>query len=79
MTHNPELLQEIIKVIDTDIRPALNADGGDISVLSMEGNVVSVRLQGACAHCPRATMTLQHGVEATLKKLVSEDIQVLAV
>lgn len=79
MTHDPELLQAILKVIDNDIRPALNADGGDISVVSLDGNVLSVRLQGVCAHCPRATITLQSAVQATLRKMVSENIEIKAV
>ena len=79
MTHDSELLQAILKVIDNDIRPALNADGGDISVVSLDGNVLSVKLQGACAHCPRATITLQNAVQATLRKMVSENIEIRAV
>ena len=79
MTHDPELLQTILKVIDNDIRPALNADGGDISVVSLDGNVLSVKLQGACACCPRANITLQSAVQATLRKMVSENIEIKAV
>lgn len=79
MTHDSELLQAILKVIDNDIRPALNADGGDISVVSLDGNVLSVKLQGACTHCPRATITLQKAVQATLRKMVSESIEIRAV
>ena len=79
MTHDPELLQAILKVIDNDIRPALNADGGDISVVSLDGNILSVKLQGACAHCLRATITLQNAVQATLRKMVSENIEIKAV
>ncbi len=77
--HNPELLKEILKVIDVQIRPALNADGGDIVVMGLEGNELSVKLHGACPCCPHASITLKNGVEQTLKKLVSPDIVVKAV
>jgi len=77
--HNPELLKEILKVIDMQIRPALNADGGDILVVGLEGNELSVKLHGACSCCPHASATLKMGVEQTLKKLVSPDIVVKAV
>jgi Fe-S cluster biogenesis protein NfuA len=79
MAHNPELLQNIMQVIDFDIRPALNMDGGDITVVSLEGNVLSVKLQGACSCCPRASDTLKHGVEKTLREKVSEDIIIRAI
>lgn len=79
MEYNPELLQKIISVIDTSIRPSLNMDGGDISVISLEGNILNVRLQGACSGCPRAAETLQYGIERTLRSMVSEEIEVRAV
>ncbi len=79
MSHDPELLQKITEVVDRDIRPALNADGGDISIVSLDDNVLSVRLQGACSHCPRASITLQSAVQATLRKMVSENIEIKAV
>jgi Fe-S cluster biogenesis protein NfuA len=61
------------------IRPALQADGGDIELVAVEGNVVKVRLRGACGSCPMAAMTLKQGVEAHLKKLVPEVSRVEAV
>jgi Fe-S cluster biogenesis protein NfuA len=50
------------------IRPALQADGGDVELVDVEGGVVKVRLTGACGGCPMATVTLKHGIEATLKE-----------
>lgn len=79
MSHDAELLQRITEVVNASIRPALNADGGDISIVSLDGNVLSVKLQGACSHCPRASITLQSAVQATLRKMVSENIEVRAV
>lgn len=50
------------------IRPALQADGGDVELVDVEGNVVKVRLTGACGGCPMATITLKNGIEALLKE-----------
>lgn len=55
------------------IRPALQADGGDVELVDVaEDGVVRVRLQGACGGCPMATITLQMGIERTLKQQVPE-------
>jgi len=54
-----------------DVRPSLQADGGDIELVSVAGDgTVTVRLTGACGSCPMAVMTLKQGVEAYLKKAV---------
>ena len=50
------------------IRPALQADGGDVELVDVEGGVVKVRLTGACGGCPMATITLKNGIEAHLKR-----------
>ena len=50
------------------IRPALQADGGDVELVDVEGGVVKVRLTGACGGCPMATITLKNGIEALLKE-----------
>ena len=54
------------------IRPALQADGGDIELVGIEGGVVKVRLRGACGSCPSALMTLKYGVEERLKEEIPE-------
>ena len=61
------------------IRPALQADGGDIELVAVENGVVKVRLQGACGSCPMAAITLKRGVETRLKELVPEVKSVEAV
>ena len=55
-----------------DIRPALRADGGDVSLIRVEGNDVYVRLVGACSTCPSATMTLLYGVTRVLQDNLPE-------
>ena len=59
------------KVIEL-IRPRLQADGGDIELVDVKDNIAKVRLQGACAGCPMAQMTLKNFVEAMIKKQVPE-------
>jgi Fe-S cluster biogenesis protein NfuA len=54
------------------IRPALQADGGDIELVDVVDGVVKVRLRGACGGCPMSQMTLKMGVERVLKERVPE-------
>ncbi|NUY80630.1 NifU family protein [Flavobacterium sp. MAH-1] len=63
-----ELTQTIEKALE-EIRPFLNSDGGDITLVSIEDDKhVTVRLQGACTNCSVNQMTLKAGVETTIKK-----------
>ncbi len=61
------LYQSVQNIIDTDIKPFIEADGGHIKLKSVEDGIVFVQLSGACAGCPGATMTLKSGVERILK------------
>lgn len=61
------------------IRPALQADGGDIELVNVEGGVVKVRLTGACHGCPHAALTLKAGVERAIKSEVPEIVSVESV
>lgn len=54
------------------IRPMLQADGGDVELVDVEDGIVKLRLQGACAGCPGAQMTLKMGVERQLKQDVPD-------
>ena len=63
-----ELIVEVQKALE-EIRPFLNSDGGDISLISIEeGKHVKVRLEGACTSCSVNQMTLRAGVETTIKR-----------
>ena len=64
------------KVIDQDIRPFVQADGGDIELLGVENNKVRVRLLGACEKCPSSLQTLRMGVQARLQAKVSPELVV---
>jgi Fe-S cluster biogenesis protein NfuA len=61
------------------IRPALQADGGDVELVGVEEGVVRVRLKGACAGCPLSEMTLKQGIERLLKEQIPEVKEVVAV
>lgn len=62
------------------IRPALQADGGDVELVDVtEEGVAKVRLVGACGGCPMSQMTLQMGIERTLKREIPELKAVVAV
>jgi len=64
------MLESVQKAIN-DVRPSLQADGGDIELVSVsEEGVVLVKLVGACAGCPMSQMTLKQGVERYLKQVV---------
>lgn len=66
------LRQRVQDALDL-VRPALQADGGDVELVDVtEDGIVKVRLQGACGGCPMASMTLQMGIERTLKQQVPE-------
>jgi Fe-S cluster biogenesis protein NfuA len=65
------MIEKIEKALN-DIRPALQADGGDVELVAVENNVVKVRLKGACSGCPMSQMTIKQGIERYLKKAVPE-------
>lgn len=62
-------LRESIEAVIERIRPALNADGGDLELVAFDGSVVQIRLLGECAGCPTAEMTLQTGVESAVRRI----------
>ena len=62
------LFDQVSEVIEL-IRPSIQADGGDIELVAVDAEgVVSIRFHGACIDCPSLDVTLQSGIEATLKK-----------
>ena len=72
-----EIRLNVEKALD-EIRPYLQTDGGDISLLSIENDrLVKVRLEGACVGCSVNQMTLRSGVEMTIKKYVPQIEQVI--
>ncbi len=74
--------QKILKInniIEKQISPELQKDGGDITLVDIDGNKVYVKLRGKCSGCKNSTLTLKSFVETTLKDAVSNDIEVIEV
>lgn len=64
-------MREQVEEVLNQVRPALQADGGDVELVDVsEDGVVSVRLTGACGSCPMSTMTLKMGIEKNLVEKV---------
>lgn len=72
------VIQKIENAID-QLRPFLEADGGDIKLLRVENHIAKVQLLGACKDCSMSAMTLKAGVEEAVKKAVPEILGVEAV
>lgn len=69
-------MDEKIKQKLEDIRGMLQADGGDLELVKLEGKVVHLRLQGACSGCPHAQMTIKNGIERMLRESIDPEITV---
>ncbi len=66
-------MREKVEAILDEIRPSLQADGGDVELVDVtEDGIVKVRLKGACAGCPMSTLTLKNGIERVLKSEIPE-------
>ncbi|MFH0800691.1 MAG: Fe-S cluster assembly protein NifU [Pseudomonadota bacterium] len=73
---NLQRIRLIEGIIEERIRPALRQDGGDIELVDIDHNVVTVSLKGACATCPSSTRTMRQFIEKELRRVVSRDILV---
>jgi Fe-S cluster biogenesis protein NfuA len=71
-------MKEDVEKVIAEIRPHLQADGGDIELVEAEGGIVKVRLAGACRGCPMAALTLRNHVERILKEALPEIKEVIA-
>lgn len=69
-------LNERIQAKLEELRGMLQADGGDLELVSIEGKTVNLRLRGACGCCPHAMMTLKSGVERVLREEIDPEITV---
>ena len=79
-TSNPSSIHDRVQDVINLIRPAVQADGGDIELVNVsEDGVVQIRFHGACHGCPSSSLTLQHGIERNLRERVPEVTQVIPV
>lgn len=73
-----ERLEIINALLDEEVRPYLQNDGGDLHVLSLEGNKLSVHYQGACGTCPSSITGTLRGIQNMLRS-VEPDLEIIAV
>jgi Fe-S cluster biogenesis protein NfuA len=75
---NSEIVQQIVELLDTRVRPAVAQDGGDIVFRGFKDGVVTLYMQGSCSGCPSSTATLKMGIENMLKHYIPEVVEVRA-
>jgi Fe-S cluster biogenesis protein NfuA len=72
-TRQEVVMRERVQEILDQVRPSLQADGGDVELVEItQDGIVRVRLKGACGSCPMSTMTLKMGIERALKSQIPE-------
>ncbi len=72
-------MKEKVEAVLAQVRPNLQSDGGDVELIDVNEGVVKLKLTGACAGCPMASMTLRNGIERILKEKIPEVKEVVAV
>ncbi len=72
-------MREKVEAALAQIRPSLQADGGDVELVEINDGVVKLKLKGACSSCPMSTITLKQGIERVLKEQIPEVTEVVAV
>jgi NFU1 iron-sulfur cluster scaffold homolog, mitochondrial len=73
-----ELVRRIKELIDTYVKPAVEMDGGNIEFKAFDKGIVYVILQGSCSGCPSSTVTLKHGIEGMLTRMIPEVKEVVS-
>ena len=74
-----DLTLENVEIVLDEMRPFLQADGGDVSIDDIDGPVVKLQLEGACGTCPSSTQTMKMGLERRLKERIPEIQEVVQV
>ena len=74
-----ESIENKVKETLEEIKPRIQADGGDIELVGIENGIVKVRLKGACVGCPMSALTLKQGVESFIRKKIPQIKSVEAV
>jgi len=74
-----ESVEKRVQAALAEIKPQIQADGGDIDLVAIENGIVKVKLRGACVGCPMSALTLKQGVERVIKQKVPEIQSVEAV
>lgn len=74
-----EVVARIVQILENDIRPYVQQDGGEITFAGFQDGIVQLYLQGSCAGCPSSTVTLKHGIESRLREELPEVLGVEAI
>jgi len=69
-------MEEQIRTRLEEMRGMLQADGGDLEVVSIDGKTINLRLKGACGGCPHAAITLKQGIERVLRDEIDKELVV---
>ena len=77
--NDSDVVKQIKRILQTEIKPVVALDGGDIVFSKYEDNVLYLRMQGACSGCPSSQATLKDGIEVRMKELIPEIKEVVAV
>jgi len=75
MSENPEI-SKIEEILNKTIRPHIKSDGGDIEIVGLEGNVLTINYKGACSGCPMATQGTLQAIQQVLRENYKPDIEV---
>jgi len=78
MMETTVIKDKVEEVLDS-LRPFLKADGGDVELVCIENQTVSLRLLGACSSCSMSNMTMRAGIEEGIKKAIPEILHVIAI
>lgn len=73
------LSEESVELVLDELRPYLMSDGGNVSIVEIDGATVRLKLEGACGSCPSSTMTMKLGIEKRLRERIPEIESVVAV
>ncbi len=74
-----ETEKRIQEILDAEIRPAVQGDGGDITLDRFEAGVAYLHMKGSCSGCPSSTATLKMGIESRLREVIPDLLEVVAV
>lgn len=77
--NDSEVIKQIKRILNTEIRPVVALDGGDIVFANYNEGILSLHMKGACSGCPSSTATLKEGIETRMKELLPEIKEVIAV
>lgn len=73
------IVKQIKRLLETEIKPVVALDGGDIAFVSYENQVLSLKMMGACSGCPSSQATLKDGIEVRMKQALPEIKEVISV